>query len=72
MQNERTESTKNGGVKRKIYTVWWDKEPVVIGKRTGLPVKDFYQTINKDAAERVAEARRQAGKKNVEITERWD
>lgn len=69
MSKTRNEST-GGSRMRTIYSVWWDKEPEVISKKTGKPVRDVFQTLDKHAAEIVAEARRQAGKKHVEITER--
>ena len=69
MSKARNQST-GGSRMRTIYTVWWNKEPEVISKKTGKPVRDFFQTLDIHAAERVAEARRQAGKQGVEITER--
>jgi len=69
MQNERVASTENGSM-RKLYVVSWDKIPQQISKKTGLPVKDYYQTVNPVDAERVAEARRNEGKINVEVNVR--
>lgn len=59
-------NTKN---KQKIYVVSWNEEPERISKKTGKPVKEYYQTINPIYAQRVYEARIQAGRINVELTE---
>ena len=69
MQNKRVASTENSSM-RKLYVVSWDKIPQQISKKTGLPVKDYYQTVNPVDAERVAEARRNEGKINVEVNVR--
>lgn len=72
MQETRIRTAENGSRMRKTYLVTWDEEPERISKRTGKPVKERYQTVDPAMAERVAEARRAAGKKNVEITVEWD
>lgn len=63
---------ENGKRMRKTFLITWDEEPERISKKTGMPCKERYQTLDPLKAQHIYEVRVKEGRKNVEIKEVWD